>query len=394
MQIYFPSSKKIIVLALGAESAGNFSVFREKKIYLSRDFGDLLKEKNWRRYQMVVLEFLKKNKLKPDIILADLHPLFQTTLWGKELAQKYKARFIQIQHHHAHIFSAVGDRFADDSSYILPNIFYGIACDGTGYGEDGKIWGGEVFAIRSQKTKSKNQKILRIGHLENQLMTSGDLSVREPARMLIGILYKFLDKNKIYFLVKKYYRQNQFELIYNQLTQNFNCLETSSAGRVLDAVSILLSFCGNKRKYKHAPIEKLEKNSTVPYLDLKTEIIFDAQEKMHILRTTPLFEYLLQNIGRDKKRLAATAQLYIAEGLYEIISKSQKTKNKKRNNIFISGGIANNKIISEYLISKGAYVKKNIHPVKSGQTFNNVPRGDAGLSFGQIIYYLSANSRN
>ena len=393
----FPIKKPASILALGAESAGNFSVFKNGKIYFSEDFGDLLEEKNWKKYQASVLKYLSDNKIKPKIIFTDLHPLFKTTLWGKELVKRYKAKHISIQHHHAHIFSAIGDKLIRASCFMLHVSCFGIAMDGTGFGTDEKIWGGEAFEI-------KKQEILRIGHLENQIMIGGDLAVREPARMLISILNKFMDKISIYQYIEKFYTSNQFELIYNQLQQNFNCLETSSTGRVLDAVSILLGFCGNERKYKHEPIDLLEKNSTIPYSDLKPKIIFDAKEKMYILQTTPLFQYLLKNLKKNKKfpaeeagRLATTAQLYIAEGLYEIllkchpefISGSKKMpKQVRHDNFFISGGITNNKIISEYLISKGAYANKKIYPVKSKRIFNGVPCGDAGLSFGQIVYSL------
>ncbi|MFA6159658.1 MAG: hypothetical protein WC678_01020 [Parcubacteria group bacterium] len=403
--------RNVSILALGAESAGNFSVFRDGRIFSSDDFGDLLEEANWIKYQASVLKYLKDNKIKPQIILTDLHPLYKTTLWGEELAKKSSAKFVQVQHHHAHIFSAVGDKILHNTSYLLPPTFYCIAMDGTGFGVDEKIWGGEAFKVESRKNKVASVK--RIGHLENQVMVSGDLAVREPARMLIGVLSKLLSNKEIYPFIKKYYTKNEFELIYNQLQQNFNCLETSSTGRVLDAISLLLGFCGNVRKYKHEPIDKLEKNSDTPYSDLKPKIIFDKKEKKYILLTTPLFKYLIKNINKDKKRLATTAQIYIAEGLYEIIKlkcynnagsivpiepqSSDKLKFKNSNkilpeikglgkmpepayaqydNIFISGGIANNKIISNYFISKGAYASKII------------PRGDAGLSFGQIVYYL------
>jgi hydrogenase maturation factor HypF (carbamoyltransferase family) len=82
-----------------------------------------------------------------------------------------------------------------------------------------------------------------------------------------------------------------------------------------------------------------------------------------------------------RKRLAATTQLYIAQGLYGIINKGQGTMNKEQN-IFLAGGMSNNKIISEHLTSKGAYTSKK------------VPRGDAGLSFGQIVCYFLTNSRD
>ncbi len=266
-------------------------------------------------------------------------------------------------------------------------------------------------------------------------MIGGELAIKEPARMLISILDKFLDKKEVYNFVKKYYSQNQFELLYNQLQQNFNCVETSSTGRILDAVSLFLGFCKNERNYKHEPIDLLEKNSTKPYSDLKPALSpplekgdqggsnagsgvppepyisentkpYQKQKVQartlepafnYILNTTFLFKYLIKNLHKDKKRLAATAQLYIAEGLHEIICHSRETCSQLRlgngnlvcktkdakldsrlrgNDIFLSGGISNNKIIANYFESRNVYTNKKI------------PRGDAGISFGQIVYFL------
>ncbi len=448
------------ILALGAESAGNFSIFsplsfrtersgernplkpnnpthkgflaslrndKNKKlcgeIYLSDDFGDLLDDNNFKKFQKAILNFLKKNKIKPDIILTDLHPLYKTTLWDAELAKKYsaqggsalggKAEHIQVQHHLAHIFSAIGENILNSKSEILnpkqiknfkfqnPKSFFGIALDGTGYGLDGKIWGGEIFKI-SPLIKGVGG-IIRIGHLENQIMIGGDLAVKEPARMLISILDKFsifnfqfsnksqfsifkTKKDFIYSFVKKFYTCNQFELLYNQSQNNFNCVETSSTGRILDAVSILLGFAKNERNYKHEPIDLLEKNSASPYPNLRPKITFNFQLSTFNLLTTPLFEYLIKNINKDKKRLAATAQLYIAQGLHKIIKKNIHNTKYAMPNTFLAGGISNNKIISSYFNAKGTSANKKIYPVKS--KFNRVPRGDAGISFGQIIYYL------
>ena len=421
------------ILALGAESAGNFSVFfnpptpflkrgAEKSppskggrggLYFSQNFGDLLDDKNFVKFQKFVLDFLKKNKIKPDIILTDLHPEYRTTLWGEKLSKKFSAEHIKVQHHHAHIFSAIGEQYLQTTNYKLQANTIGIALDGTGYGLDGKIWGGEVFGCRMSDVGCR---IKRVGHLENQIMIGGDLAVKEPARMLISILSNLktkkqtdtpilqsmgvsvdneervangqngntcisesmqvfqnkVDKEYIYEFVKRYYSRNQFEMLYNQLQQNFNCVETSSAGRVLDAVSILLGFCGNKRNYKHEPIDLLEKNSSLPY---RISSKLKMQNSKLILETMPLFEYLIKNLHKDKKRLAATAQIYIAEGLYEI-AKKQKSEKAKKQKIFLAGGLGNNKIISKYLESNGIIINKKI------------PRGDAGISFGQVIYFL------
>ncbi len=212
--------KKIKILALGAESAGNFSVYSKGKIYHSQDFGDLLEEKNFQKFKKAALDFIKKNEIKPEIILTDLHPLYKTTIWGKKLTEKFKAKHIQVQHHLAHIFSAIGEKIILNAKFLIPNSFIGIACDGTGYGLDRKIWGGEIFKVKSQKSKVKS--IERVGHLENQIMIGGELTIREPARIIISILAKFLKKEKVYQYVKKYYSKNQFELLYNQFQQNFN----------------------------------------------------------------------------------------------------------------------------------------------------------------------------
>jgi hydrogenase maturation protein HypF len=432
MKIFtYKNSTKRKILALGAESAGNFSVFSEEKIFFSEDFGDLLIDANYRQFKKELARFLEKESIRPDVILTDLHPLMKTTVLGQELGKKYKARHVQIQHHHAHIFSAIGEKMASDPCY-------GVALDGTGYGENGKIWGGECFAISnlpagrqvSHQFLDLNDKILkqemqveRIGHLENQTLLGGELAIQEPARMLLSILAKIpshkkraidkfqpsdfnTQKDFVFSFVKLYYSRNEFELLYNQLEQNFNCIETSSAGRILDAVSFLLGFCKNKRAYKHESIFLLEANSTKPYIDIKPRIesiesnsisnfqpclpagrfpisnqfsMTKIPKKYFILNTTYLFEYLIQNLHKDKRRLAATAQLYIAQGLYEIIQKQHRlrTTNHGPRTVFASGGLTNNKIISRYFTSKNIYLNKNI------------PRGDAGLSFGQIMFFFA-----
>ena len=387
MQIFdFPSKENKTLLALGAESAGNFSVFKNGKIYFSEDFDDLSDEKNFNNFEKKILLFLKKEKIRPEIILSDLHPLFKTTRWAEKLSKKYKARHIRVQHHHAHIFTSIGDAIINNPSYKIPAIIYGIALDGTGYGENEDIWGGELFQLKMQNSKLK--VLNRIGSLENQIMLGGELAIKEPARMLIPILLNFLSKKEVLAIVEKYYTENEFEVLYVQWKQNFNCLETSSFGRVLDAVSVLLGFCKNQRDFKHQATALLEKNSTRPYLDIKPKIeiikddlIYNSQfsipnkfsKKYYKLNTTFLFEFLLKNINRDKTRLAATAQLYLAQGFSELINKSAIEKNPS---VFVSGGLSKNKIISDYFHRQGFYQTQII------------PCGDAGLSFGQIIYYL------
>ncbi|MFC1644616.1 hypothetical protein ACFL08_01160 [Patescibacteria group bacterium] len=362
-------NRKETILALGAESAGNFSIFHNNNVYHSSDFGDLQIEENFQKFKDSITEFIQENNIQPEIILTDLHPSYVTTELGQELSQKFDAEHIQIQHHHAHAFASIGDFLIHDKTSQLPKKITVVTMDGTGFGLDEKIWGGEIFNI---STASKNIK--RIGYLENQILLGSELAIREPARILISILSKFLPKDKTFEFIKNYYNQNQFELLHSQLQQNFNCQETSSTGRILDAVSLLLGFSQNSRDFKHAPIKNLETNSTIPYSNIKPEII--QENDLFILKTTPLFEYLVKNINKDQKRLAATAQQYLAEGFYEIINKTESQNSTQKTQLFISGGVANSKIISDYFHSKKSWKNKK------------VPRGDAGLSLGQIFCHL------
>ncbi len=441
----FPIKKNINILALGAESAGVFCIYRNGNIFISENFGNLLDEDNFLKYKKAVFSCLKKEKIKPDAILTDLHPLYKTTDFGSDLANKLKIPHIKIQHHLAHIFSSIGERILLPAAHCpLPINLFGIAMDGTGYGLDGNIWGGEAFQIKNEKIKMKNDNVKlkikenkklnieRVGSLEDQIMIGGDLAVKEPARMLIAILAKItnyklqitnktqntnfkqlqnskIKKDFIYKFVKKFYTRNELELLYNQLLQDFNCQKTTSTGRILDAVSVLLGFSGNERGYKHEAVKKLEENSTIPY-SLEPKISFSViaspensgrgnpansainmgllrrfaprNDKKWVLDTTYLFEYLIKNIHKDNKRLAATAQLYIAKGLCEIINKIRDTKYEIPYTIFAAGGMTNNKIISEYLEKQGVYLAKKI------------PRGDEGIAIGQIVYYFLAYSRH
>ncbi len=444
----FPVKKNINILALGAESVGIFAVYQNGNIFISENFSDLLDENDFLKYKKAVLGYCKKERIKLDVILTDLHPFFRTTIFGEELAKKYRIKHINVQHHIAHIFSAVGDyiinakrqtpnaKFSNfdfnNSAFSVQNsAFFGLAMDGTGYGLDGNIWGSEVFKVESpfdstqgrQKSKVNNLNIERIGSLEEQVMIGGDAAVREPARMLIAILAKLQTLNAkrkieekntkegIYEFVKKFYARNEFELLYNQLLQDFNCQKTTSTGRILDAVSVLLGFAGNVRNFKHEATKKLEENSSEPY-PLEPKIVFSViaspensgrgnpansaintgllrrsndyietprndNNRRMILQTTPLFEYLIKNIHKDKKRLAATAQLYITKGLYKIIQ--LQTKDYRPKTVFAAGGMTNNKIIYEYLEKQGVYLSKKI------------PRGDEGIGVGQLVYYLLNN---
>lgn len=338
-------------VAVGAELNNVICTVKKNKCYLSQYVGDTSKYETFNFLKDTVYNSIKLTRLKPEIVVCDLHPTYNSTVFAKELAEKYNAKLIQIQHHKAHVASVAAEHTLTD--------YVGIAVDGLGYGDDGNIWGGEVFDVKN------GNEFRRIGHLEEQPQLGGDSATLYPKKMLFGILSKLLDENELIKL--GLFDEQESRLYLKVLENNFNVPITTSSGRILDAVSALLGFC-DRRTYDGRPAMILESVATKPY---DFEPVISNKNGKSVLVTTSLFEFLLNSINKDKGRLAATAQMYLAKGFFEIAK--QKAGNETP--IVLSGGVAYNRMISEFMMKNDVIVNKDI------------PCGDGGICYGQA--YLS-----
>jgi len=345
---YVPMSVKLPIscvdtIAVGAELNNVICTAKKDKCYLSQYIGNTSKYETFNFLRDTVEKLIKLTRLKPKIVVCDLHPGYNSTVFAKEFAEKYEIRLVQIQHHKAHIASVAAEHNLTD--------YVGIAVDGLGYGDDSKIWGGEVFDIRN------GNNFTRIGHLEEQPQLGGDSATIYPKKMLFGILSKFLNEDDIINL--GLFSEKESRLYLKILENNFNVPMTTSAGRILDATAALLEVC-DKRTYDGRPAMILESIATKP---LELEPVISNKNGKKILSTAHLFEFLLNNIDKNKGSLAATAQMYLAKGLYEIAKKDKP--------IVMSGGVAYNRMISEFMIKNNVLVNREI------------PCGDGGISYGQ-----------
>jgi len=341
--INVPAGSKNI-LALGAELNNTFCVYDQVgKATLSQFMGTTSNLKTFERYKESVHSFLNYTNVEPELIISDLHPNYNTTRFAMTLSEELQIPFRQVQHHKAHAYAVALENDLDD--------FVAIVSDGLGYGIDETIWGGEIF---------DNDK--RVGHLETQFQLGGDSASEFPAKMLFSILRNFFSLEETKKFMQNTFDDKTLSLLDKQLGERYNAPVTSSTGRILDAVSFLLNFCG-ERTYDGRPAMLLEANSSTPY-DVAPII------KDNVLMTTPLFQYLVNNLDKDKNKLAATAQFYLARGFHEIASKFGKP-------IVWSGGVAYNKIMTEYMLENDVLTHKKI------------PAGDGGISFGQIAYAIA-----
>ncbi len=158
------------------------------------------------------------------------------------------------------------------------------------------------------------------------------------------------------------FTKDEYKILNIQYNEKINSPLTSSCGRVLDAASALLDICKVKT-YDGRPAMLLDSVSTDPYK-------LNPVIKNNILMTTPLFEFLVKNINKNKGRLAATVEKYLASGLYLIASKGNKP-------ILFGGGCAYNDRMSSYMLERGVLTNKQI------------PAGDGGISSGQIAHILN-----
>ncbi len=169
------------------------------------------------------------------MIAHDLHPQFLSTRFAREIASDHGLELIPVQHHRAHIAATTTE----------PCI--GIAIDGVGYGDDGTVWGCEIFSGQVPDLK-------RVAHLEPAAMPGGDLATRFPERMLYGILP---DNAILSLLGSRGWSDVELGVLQKQVVRGFNVMSTTSTGRVLDAAAALLGIC-RERTYDGEPAMKLE----------------------------------------------------------------------------------------------------------------------------------------
>ncbi|MBN1328564.1 MAG: carbamoyltransferase HypF [Candidatus Heimdallarchaeota archaeon] len=305
-----------------------------------------------------------------DSIGCDLHPRYLTTNLADKYATKYNSKLTKIQHHYAH-----GVALMVDNNLAIDEEIITIVADGVGYGEDGKIWGGEIL-------KCSYLKYDRIGHLEEQMMPGGDRATIYPIRMLASILSKRLSESNLYELLINCYPnslpggENEIHILLAQLKNKINTFQTTSTGRVLASVSALLKTC-LERTYEGEPAIVLESLADkgkegkikfdIPYPESgiinTSEIIFQAYEKY--------------KEGHKPADIALAVHNELADQFSIIAIDSAKLFDI--NKIGFSGGVAYNEFITRRIakIVKESNLEFLQHHL--------IPCGDGGLSIGQAI---------
>lgn len=362
------------ILALGPELEVTACLLKGNDAFLSQYIGNTTKLNTLDYLEKAVYNLLELTRVKRiDAVAVDLHPSFNTSRLGKEMAEKFGAELVKCQHHHAHAASLMAE---DDIDKMVC-----IAADGVGYGIDGTVWGGEVLVADSSGFE-------RAGSLIPQIMPGGDLATRFPARMVAGILSKEYSSEELMGILSNHVGRGfrgkeEIEIVLRQMRRRFNTPETTSTGRVLDAISALLGVC-YERTYEGEPAIKLEAFAFGGREDLEVPVVIKKIDGRYVLDTTSIIDAVVTlKEDHSPKDVAASAQRALSDGLAEMAARV--ARRKKMGTIGVSGGVAYNEAIVRNLRRKMEEGGFRLF------THAKVPCGDGGVSLGQAC--IAAENR-
>jgi hydrogenase maturation protein HypF len=352
---------KHCILAVGPELNSNATIYRNGFAVTSPHVGNVRNPATLEYLQETVRNLQRVLGAKFDVIAHDLHPQFLSTRFARELAAEHSLELIPVQHHRAHIAAATTE----------PCI--GIAIDGVGYGDDGTVWGGEIFS-------GQVPDLQRVAHLEPVPMPGGDLATRFPERMLYGILP---DEQILALLAGRGWSDIELGVIRKQVASGFNVTQTSSTGRVLDAAAALFGICREKT-YDGEPAMKLESAAYGGCAE-PWDLVYGSHDGCDILSTRSLMETALDRIQkappgdlRAVRDIAASFQYNLSRGIAALAIRAAEQDGMQK--IAVSGGVAINHAIRETIRSE---------ITTAGYTClinADYPPGDGCVSYGQCVY--------
>jgi hydrogenase maturation protein HypF len=361
------------VLAVGGELKNTICLTKGKHAFLSQHVGDLENIESYSFFHEAIQHLERILEIRPEIVAYDLHPDYFSTKWA---LQQSGAKLVGVQHHHAHIASCMAENH-------LKGRVIGFALDGTGYGTDGHIWGGEVLIAGYEDFE-------RAAHFEYVPLPGGAAAIREPWRMAVSYLAHYFGRDflKLEFLkldipfVRQLDRP-KVDLLLRMMEQGVNSPLTSSCGRLFDAVAALIGIRQQVNYEAQAAIELEMAMASSEMASPEEESAYPMKlvpEDDHwIVSTRPLFEALLDDLSRNLPVAAISRRFHngLVEGFVQLATLLRK-KNAL-NRVCLSGGTFHNIYLSERLEARLSEVGFEVFTQKE------VPAGDGGLSLGQAV---------
>jgi hydrogenase maturation protein HypF len=353
------------VLAVGGELKNTFCIASTDHAWVSQHIGDMENLATLDAFAASVAQFRSLYGIEPEVVAADAHPGYATTRWARA---EFGERVVTVQHHHAHVAAVMAEHRCPPGVPLV-----GFAFDGTGYGTDGAIWGGEVL-VADAATAS------RVGHLRYVPLPGGDAAIRNPYRVALAHLTAAgITWDDDLAPVGQLERAER-GLLERQLATGFGCVSTSSMGRLFDAVASLVGLRHRISYEAQAAIdlEVAAERSSAGDRGWRFDLDGDEFDATPVLRAVVAD----QRAGVGPADLAAAFHAAVVELIGAIaVARCAELGNDR---VVLSGGVFQNALLTSMTVAR--LRAAGLDPV----THRLVPPNDGGLSLGQA--YIAAHT--
>lgn len=378
-------TKQEMILATGGQLKSSFSLSKGTFAYISQYLGDLDSREAEQLYEENIERMEELFRIQPKLIVSDLHPLYFTTQYAEQYAQNHGVKHLKVQHHHAHVASVMAE-------HNLQEPVIGVSFDGTGYGTDGAIWGGEFLVCRDTDFR-------RAGHLEYVKMLGGDSSMREGWKSAFSYLYHYRKQSELRMNEDqtpktqnnlKEPEDSRWPTVKSGLDHNINTISSSSMGRLFDGMA---AFAGihDRNRYEGECAIMLE-NAAAEAIEEGLEpwdMAFDimegkdiaAREKSRriLISAKPIFHRAEEALreGIHTGRIALGFHYAVANMILEVCRLIRKAEGLST--VALTGGVFQNKILMERTLA--LLRSENFRPCYNVSVGPN----DGGICLGQNL---------
>lgn len=364
------------VLAVGGELKNTFCIGVDSRFYPSPYVGDLEDLRTVKALQETIHRFQTLLEVEPQVVVCDLHPKYNSTV----VAENLGFPMLQVQHHYAHVLSCMTENDCQE-----PVI--GVSFDGTGYGTDGTIWGGEILL-------ADYQDFTRFGSITPFLQIGGDASAKEGWRIAVSMIYGYTkNREKAWEIIEKLglCSEQECKVQFTMADRKINAVMSTSAGRLFDAVSAILgirrqsSFEGEASTALQFAAEEFEQKGKLNGNEIWDNVqpVISELEERCLLNTEALVKQIVEAKlqGTDSGELAYLFHQTLAEQIVAACIEARKSSG--RNKTALSGGVFQNRLLlrltEERLGQEGFEVLRH----------HMIPPNDGGIAIGQAAYGMN-----
>ena len=345
------------ILAMGSDLKNTFAINKKQEVLLGPHIGDLASESTHETFEWTIKRYEQLFDVKPKSIVMDKHPAFFSSNYGRQLSKTLNLPAIEVQHHHSHIAAVMAE-------YDLKYPVLGICFDGTGYGDDDTIWGGEFMLCYGAE-------YMRVAHIHVAPLPGGEKAVKEPWRQALWYLRNYYG-DELPNIYKKWLTTlpKGWQILDKALQSDMSMMMTSSAGRLFDVIGCLLGL-GNEHSFDAQIAIALESacaNEEGRLLDFN----YDGQ----VLDLVPAVQQIMDGYsqGESVSSLAASFHKTLAIAICEV--GADLCERYGIDDVCIGGGVFQNRRLLASLQHKWHHGTLYIN--------KKVPCNDGGLSLGQL----------